>query len=105
MKKEQLISGIITAINALLKDVFEVGGTIERIRYKDFRLVIKGITPLLFVYVFKGHSYFPIKKLGKFIELLENSNQWEVLCNVSKKGTPLSDADNQVIDDFIKNFF
>ncbi|MHA1947174.1 MAG: tetratricopeptide repeat protein [Candidatus Hodarchaeales archaeon] len=103
--KEQLISGIITAINALLQDVFEVGGTIERIRYKDFRLVIKGIAPLLFVYVFKGHSYLPIKKLEKFIEHLENTHIWKVFCNVSKKGTLLSDADNQVIDDFIRKYF
>jgi len=103
--KEQLISGIITAINALLQDVFEVGGTIERIRYKDFRLVIKGISPLLFVYVFKGHSYLPIKKLERFIEHLEDTDQWEIFCNVSKKGTLLSDADNEVIDDFIRKSF
>jgi len=103
--KEQLLSGIITAINALLRDAFAIGGTIERIKYMDFRIVIKGIEPLLFVYVFKGPSYYPIKKLEEFISHVEKISQWEVCCAISTKGEMLSDEDQEIMDNLAQKIF
>ncbi|MHA2054881.1 MAG: tetratricopeptide repeat protein [Candidatus Hodarchaeales archaeon] len=104
--KGQLISGIITAINSLLKDAFSIAGTLERIQYKDFRVVIREDSPLLFVYVFRGHSYYPLKKLQTFIELVKTAkDQWKTFCSIVDEGQLLSDKDKAIIDEYADKSF
>ncbi|WP_455463509.1 hypothetical protein [Candidatus Hodarchaeum mangrovi] len=55
--EEQLLSGIISAVNSIMKNAFASisGGSIERIKYKEYNLIFKEKSPLLFCYVFKAY--------------------------------------------------
>lgn len=71
-----LIGGFLSAINTFGKQVFVDSGTIDRISYQDYTVVIKALDQLMFCYVFKGHSYLAVKKLEVFIEKLQASDVW-----------------------------
>ncbi|MHA1973716.1 MAG: tetratricopeptide repeat protein [Candidatus Hodarchaeales archaeon] len=104
--KEQLISGVLTAVNSLMRDAFALTGSIERIKYKEYILVFKEISPLLFCYVFKGSSYYPLHKLERFIQILqERKENWNILCNVPENGVLPSPNEQKIIEQQIDTIF
>ncbi len=105
--KEQLISGVLVAINSLMRDAFALTkGSIERIKYKDYILVFKEVSPLLFCYVFRGSSYYPLHKLEHFINSVRKSKEhWKILVNIPEDGLLLSSSEQQTVEKFIRDSF
>ncbi len=90
---DQVIGDLLTAINNFIQETFSATGIIERIKHREYTLVIKPVLEtLLCCFVFKGHSYFAIQKLEKFIESAKESKPvWGVLESSSKSDEPVSD--------------
>jgi hypothetical protein len=87
--REQLIGGFLTAINAFMQEAFSVSGSIERIKHKEYTLLLKTLDPLLFCYVFQGQSYTAIQKLDQFVDNVQNSKQLrDAILNIRSKGRP-----------------
>ncbi|WP_457556564.1 tetratricopeptide repeat protein [Candidatus Harpocratesius sp.] len=72
---EQLISGFITAINSFMKEVFKIQGSIERIRHQEYTIIVHQVKQFLICYVFRGESYFAVKKINKFVDTLKQDEK------------------------------
>ncbi|MCF2138860.1 MAG: tetratricopeptide repeat protein [Candidatus Lokiarchaeota archaeon] len=72
---EQLISGFITAINSFMKEVFKIQGSIERIRHQEYTIIIHQLKQFLICYVFRGESYFAVKKINTFVDALKQDEK------------------------------
>ncbi|MHA1214545.1 MAG: tetratricopeptide repeat protein [Candidatus Hodarchaeales archaeon] len=104
--REQLISGVLTAVNSLMRDAFALTGSIERIKYKEYILVFKEVSPLLFCYAFKGSSYYPLHKLERFIQILqEHEEHWNILCNVPDNGVLPTPEEQKIIENHLRTIF
>jgi len=90
---DQVIGDLYTAINNFIQETFSATGIIERIKHKEYTLVIKPVLEtLLCCFVFKGRSYFAIQKLEKFIESAKMSKPiWRALKSSSKLDEPIAD--------------
>ncbi|MFX0087524.1 MAG: tetratricopeptide repeat protein [Candidatus Hodarchaeota archaeon] len=76
--KGQLIGSFLSAIESFSQEVFS--SPMERATLGKYRLVIQTRESLSFSYVFRGESYSAIKRLNRFIQLLEtNKNLWIAL--------------------------
>ena len=84
--EEHLIGGFLTAINAFMRDAFAGTGAIERIKHKEYTLLLKAVEPFLVGYIFKGPSYFALQKLGKFTDALQENAVWLKLKDALKTG-------------------
>ncbi|MHA1910092.1 MAG: tetratricopeptide repeat protein [Candidatus Kariarchaeaceae archaeon] len=113
-----LISGFISAINMALtsfmmeafdkevSDIKEKHLPVERIKYKDYTLVMEFNDPLLFCYVFKGESYSAMQKLDRFIlQTLDSARIWESLQKASTTGDSSYVEGNDSLEKWIKEIF
>jgi hypothetical protein len=113
-----LISGFISAINTALtnfmmeafdneiSDLKDKHLPVERIKYKDYTLVMEFNDPLLFCYVFKGESYSAMQKLDRFIANAHGSTKiWESLKRASTTGDSNLVKGNDSIEKWIKEIF
>lgn len=74
MADDQIIGGFLTAINSFMQNAFSTTGYLERIKHKDYTLILKTKSPFTFCYVFKGQSYSAMKKLDRFITKVKESD-------------------------------
>jgi hypothetical protein len=94
------------AFDGSVSDLKEKHLPIERIRYKDYTLVMEYNDPLLFCYVFKGESYSAMQKLDKFIaNAIGSSNIWESLRKATITGQTNLVEGNSSIEKWIKEIF
>ncbi|MHA1668347.1 MAG: tetratricopeptide repeat protein [Candidatus Heimdallarchaeaceae archaeon] len=94
-----LIGGFLAAINSFIAEIFETSGHIERIKHKDFTLIIKVEQSLLFTYVYKGESFDALTKLNTFIERIKSSNLiWNALQETVRSPQVLSEPFNMEIE-------
>jgi uncharacterized membrane protein YqgA involved in biofilm formation len=70
---EHLIGGFLAAINAFVREAFAVSGSIERIKHREYTLLLKSVEAFLICYAFTGYSYFAMQKVDKFTEALQAS--------------------------------
>ncbi|NHJ86873.1 MAG: tetratricopeptide repeat protein [Asgard group archaeon] len=104
MIDEMFVGGFLTAIDAFMHQTFATGGSIERIQHQEYTLLLKGENPLLFCYVFKGHSFTAIQKLDQIvIELKKAPTIWNSLTN--NFGEQLNQAEKQMISELADNIF
>ena len=84
---EHLIGSFLTAINAVLQETFAEDGIIERIKHADYTLLLDPVKPFLVCYAFKGASYFALKRLNQFVEVLQATTViWHELQNARQVG-------------------
>ncbi|WP_455464994.1 hypothetical protein, partial [Candidatus Hodarchaeum mangrovi] len=101
---EQLIGGFLTAINAFTEEAFSQEGTIEGIKHKDYTILLVPVESFLCCYVFKGSSYFALKKLKRFAETLSLSEIIkDRLTEASHIGLEVSQE--SMIQDFVNRVF
>ncbi len=74
MADDQIMGGFLTAINTFMQKAFSTTGDLERIKYKDYTLILKTNTPFTFCYMFKGQSYSAMKKLNQFITQIKQTD-------------------------------
>ncbi len=84
--QDQLIGGLLTSINAFMREAFSISGSIERIKHQNNTLLLKNVGPYLFAYVFQGQSYSAIQKLDKFIEKIQDSPLWYDITKIRSTG-------------------
>ncbi|MFW9996903.1 MAG: hypothetical protein ACFFD4_32980, partial [Candidatus Odinarchaeota archaeon] len=68
---EQLMSGVLSAINRFSSDLFS--GSLDRIKVGEYTLLVRSEESLLSCYVFKGQSYKATQKLSRFMRYLKNN--------------------------------
>jgi tetratricopeptide (TPR) repeat protein len=95
--QDQLIGGLLTSINAFMREAFSISGSIERIKHQNNTLLLKNVGPYLFSYVFQGQSYSAIQKLDKFIENLQSSPLWDDITKIRSTGR--TDAVRNALDE------
>jgi tetratricopeptide (TPR) repeat protein len=95
--QDQLIGGLLTSINAFMREAFSISGSIERIKHQNNTLLLKNVGPYLFSYVFQGQSYSAIQKLDKFIENLQGSALWDDITKIRSTGR--TDAVRNALDE------
>jgi len=84
---EHLIGGFLAAINAFAREAFAVSGSIERIKHREYTILLKSVDSFLICYVFTGYSYFAMQKMEKFTDALQASTSvWEALQIAVKTG-------------------
>ena len=95
--QDQLIGGLLTSINAFMREAFSISGSIERIKHQNNTLLLKNVGPYLFSYVFQGQSYTAIQKLDKFIENIQDSPLWHDITKIRSTGR--TDAVRDALDE------
>lgn len=102
--KGQLIGSFLSAIESFSQEVFS--SPIERATLGEYRLVIKTQGLLSFSYVFKGESYSAIKRVKKFITILQmNKTLWNALENKTNTGALLNTDEQDVLLDILDKTF
>ncbi len=77
---ELLISGFITAINAMSSEILSEHGSLERIKHDKYTLLLNATDRYLFCYAFQGPSYFASKKIHQIVnELKKHEEIWAKL--------------------------
>jgi hypothetical protein len=85
--QEQLISGFLSAINSFIKEAFSTSGVVERIKHREYTVFLEAKDSLLIAYVYKGPSYYAVKKIRQFIDLaMKQETLWDNLQNKANKG-------------------
>jgi len=102
--KGQLIGSFLSAIESFSQEVFS--SPIERATLGEYRLVIQTQGLLSFSYVFKGESYSAIKRVKKFITILQlNKTLWNDLENKTNTGALLNTDEQDVLLDILDKTF
>ena len=70
----QLIGGLVTAINTISSEAFSVHGSLERLKHKEYTMLLQHKDKILFSYAYKGSSYYAQQKFNQCIELLQQNN-------------------------------
>ena len=74
----QLIGGLITAINTISGEAFSVHGSLERLKHKEYTMLLQHKDNILFCYAYKGPSYYAQQKFNRCIEILQqNVSLWQ----------------------------
>ncbi|NHJ05048.1 MAG: tetratricopeptide repeat protein [Candidatus Heimdallarchaeota archaeon] len=103
---DSLFSGFLTAINHFIQEAFSEAGSIERIKYQDYTIIIQNIEPFLVCYVFKGQSYLAIQKLTNFIEFIKNDDSlFNDLSYLNASSNATSVEFDKMIGDIITEIF
>lgn len=58
-----------------MKEVFKIQGSIERIRHQEYTIIIHQLKQFLICYVFRGESYFAVKKINTFVDALKQDEK------------------------------
>lgn len=75
---EHLIGGFLTAINSVSKEAFSVSGSIERVSYQGYTLLIRSLGSLMVCYVFEGASYYATIRLQRLVEKVGHASS--IMC-------------------------
>lgn len=65
--QDQLMAGLITAINSFSQETFKTNAPIERIKQGENTVILKKLGNLTICYAFNGPSYFADKKINDLI--------------------------------------
>jgi tetratricopeptide (TPR) repeat protein len=103
---DQLIGGFLTAINAFGKEIFSGSEIIDRIMYKDFVVSLRALESLLFCYVFKGNSYYAVKKLESFASRTKDQEKiWSSLVESTETGELIKENQVNILNNLISEIF
>ncbi|MHA1737755.1 MAG: tetratricopeptide repeat protein [Candidatus Heimdallarchaeota archaeon] len=103
---ESLISGFLSAINSFGKQAFAARGLIERIKHRDYTIILQMLEPYLICYVFKGQSFSALKRVSEFIAELKLQNTlWRDLEKLLESTEVMPDDNRIVLDQIIEKVF
>lgn len=101
---DDLLSGFLNAINSLGTEIFSE--SIDRIAFKEHKILFKIVEPLMLCYIINGQSYPAQKKLEFFSNSVRNTNGiWESLNSAVTTCGVVTIDDNQLLKDLIKEIF
>ena len=104
---DQLISGFLIAINSVILRLFSSSGFIERIKHKEFTIMIIHLAEnLYFCYAFKGPSYYAQKKLDSIkLELKQQQFVINSVVDASTKKRTLNKSELTIVESFFRKYF
>jgi len=76
---EELIGGFLLASDRGIGLALNNQGTIERIKYGTHQLMFVHYEKLVFCYGYEGPSYFAIKRIQNFVDIIKVSRSWQLL--------------------------
>jgi hypothetical protein len=89
---EEIFGSSLTAFNSFSNEFFSKG--LDRAKFGEDMVLMQSVENFLVCYLFKGETYFALKKLNQFAEDIQtNTTIWQTLNNFSKT--------NQIVE--IKN--
>ena len=103
--EEQVLAGLLTAINSFSQETFNTNQQIERIKQGENTVILKNLpkTRLNICYAFKGPSYFADKKVNLFISKIQNTNN--LLEELSNYKVNLSRQIKNMLHELVKEVF
>ena len=86
--KEELVSGLLSALYGLSKNVFNAQSNTQRIKHEEYTVIIKSIDNILLCYAFSGPSYIASKKIKEFSDIIVDSTHiWNIITDPSLEMT------------------
>ena len=73
--EDQIVAGLLTAINTFSQETFKTEDSVERIKLGGNTVIIKKISDFNVCYAFKGPSYYAGKKVDLFITKIQDDKQ------------------------------
>ncbi|MBD3192112.1 MAG: hypothetical protein GF308_15810 [Candidatus Heimdallarchaeota archaeon] len=100
---EQLLGGFISVIVDFLKAAFHTSKSLERIKHKEYTILVKELDSFIYSYVFQGRSYSALNKIDQFIDAIINNSKYEKLKEQAKTGKRL--LNSQIFDQVVEKIF
>ena len=102
--ESHLFGGFLTTINYFIKEMFSEG--LDRATFGEHTLLMKSIPPFFLSYIFKGDSYYALKKLNYFIEYIQKDNSiWTELLRHFQANQSIHPKDVPLLDSLISELF
>ncbi len=101
-----LIGGFLSAINSFSKEVFDVSGSLERIKHHEYTILVKNVDKFLFCYIYEGQSYYAIQKLEDLINWIQKKgNIWRQLKDFQETRMGLDTTSIADVSAFVNSLF
>ena len=102
--ESHLFGGFLSTIDYFIKEVFSEG--LDRAVFGRYTLLMKSISPFFISYVFKGDSYYSLKKLERFKDrLLKEEEIWKRLLDNFEKSIHIQIEDDPLFNALINETF
>ncbi len=101
-----MIGGFLSAINSFSKEVFNVSGSLERIKHHEYTILVKNVDKFLFCYIYEGQSYYAIQKLEDLINWIQKKeNIWRQLKDFQETRMGLDTTSIADVSAFVNSLF
>jgi tetratricopeptide (TPR) repeat protein len=101
---EEIFGSFLTAFNSFSDEFFSKG--LDRAKFGDDMILMQSVDTFLICYLFKGETYFAVKKLSKFAEDIQNNaNIWTTLNTFYKTNQVVEIKDVPSLGNLITEIF
>ncbi|MHA1992843.1 MAG: tetratricopeptide repeat protein [Candidatus Hodarchaeales archaeon] len=101
---EEIFGSFLTAFNSFSDEFFSQG--LDRAKFGEDMILMQSVDTFLVCYLFKGETYFALKKLNQFAEDIQtDTNIWETLNNFSKTNQVVEIKDVPPLESLISEIF
>ncbi|NVM46665.1 MAG: tetratricopeptide repeat protein, partial [Candidatus Lokiarchaeota archaeon] len=102
--ESHLFGGFLTTIDYFIKEMFSEG--LDRAIFGEHTLLMKSVPPFFITYVFKGDSYFALKKLDHFQAHIQKEEEiWQKLLNSLQVNKTIQLNEIPLLDSLITKTF
>ncbi len=102
--ESHLFGGFLTTIDYFIKEMFSEG--LDRAIFGDYTLLMKSVPPFFISYIFKGDSYYALKKVDYFIDhIQEEDDIWQNLLNSHQVNKSIRLKDVPLLESLITDIF
>jgi len=102
--KSHLFGGFLTTIDYFIKEMFSEG--LDRATFGEHTLLMKSIPPFFISYIFKGDSYYALKKINYFMEYLQkDSSIWTELLRHFQANQSIQPKEIPLLNSLISELF
>jgi len=101
---EEIFGSFLTAFNSFSDEFFSKG--LDRAKFGEDMILMQSVDTFLVCYLFKGETYFAVKKLNKFAEDIQNNaNIWKSLNTFYKTNRVVEIKDIPSLGNLITEIF
>jgi len=102
--ESHLFGGFLSTIDYFIREMFSEG--LDRAVFGEYTLLMKPIPPFFISYIFKGNSYYALKKLDYFIAKIQSQDEiWQNLLINFQKNTAIQLKDTSLLESLITETF
>ncbi|MHA2181337.1 MAG: tetratricopeptide repeat protein, partial [Promethearchaeota archaeon] len=102
--EDHIFGGFFTAINSFISEKFSEG--LDRASFGEHTLLMNTLSPFFICYVFKGQSYSAQKRVGAFMNKIENDEKvWQKFMNYYKMNKEVQLKDVPTLKPLIQEIF